>query len=497
VENPICEGDTTVITNLLPNADSIFERVRDEVRWQKMSHQGGEVPRLVGVQGEILKDGSIPIYRHPADESPSLLPFSLAVSEIRREVEKRLKHKVNHCLIQFYRSGTDYISEHSDKTLDIVPDTFIANVSLGAMRTMTFRTKKPLKTDDTFGKDDASVRQSCKAPLPHNSMCKMGLKTNTKWLHSIRQDKRAVREKTPEELAYDGGRISLTFRSIGTYLSKDQTKIWGQGAVSKTQEEAGSVLNGKTPESEAMIKAFGLENHSSVFDWAAVYGDGFDVLHMSNNRTLFLSGDPLVDLRIKIMLAECRVSWTLGKLSPSFTWKSDSDLGTTGEAPEKFQIKLVDNNLARSVVETELAIMLYIETLYGPKRILNQGLVGNVFTRLGQVQQISEDWREVMATSGNEEAKKIAFKRRLHMWEGFVRQDAFISCSYFQLADIYLFPILRDVVLAWGGLGDEFPALTEYYELLRMRSSVMEALGEGGGEGGEGEGEEKKPGESD
>ena len=99
-----------------------------------MSHQGGDVPRLVSVQGEIGEDGSIPIYRHPADESPPLLPFTPAVSLIRSEVERRLGHKVNHCLIQFYRNGTDYISEHSDKTLDIAPDSFIANVSLGASK---------------------------------------------------------------------------------------------------------------------------------------------------------------------------------------------------------------------------------------------------------------------------------------------------------------------------------------------------------------------------
>jgi nicotinamidase-related amidase len=98
----LCEGDTTIIHDLLDAevAKGIFESVRDEVRWQKMSHQGGDVPRLVSVQGEMGEDGSIPIYRHPADESPPLLQFSPNVSQIRKRVEEKLGHPVNHVLIQ-------------------------------------------------------------------------------------------------------------------------------------------------------------------------------------------------------------------------------------------------------------------------------------------------------------------------------------------------------------------------------------------------------------
>jgi alkylated DNA repair dioxygenase AlkB len=40
-------------------------------------------------------------------------------------------------LIQLYRTGADYISEHSDKTIDVVRGSRIVNVSLGARRTMT------------------------------------------------------------------------------------------------------------------------------------------------------------------------------------------------------------------------------------------------------------------------------------------------------------------------------------------------------------------------
>jgi len=273
-----------------------------------MTHQGGDVPRLVCVQGDVAEDGSLPIYRHPADESPPLLPYSPHVSMIRDEVEKKLGHTVNHVLIQFYRDGTDHITEHSDKTLDIVPHTFIANVSLGAQRTMVFRTKKSAQAEGTSD-DQSRPRKVTRAPLPHNSMCKMGLVTNMRWLHGIRQDKRMASEKSEAELAYNGGRISLTFRLIGTFLDKHQQKIWGQGATSKSRDTAKTVINGNTSEAEAMIRAFGKENHSSEFSWKDIYGEGFDVLHISNLPRLFLSGDSIEDQRVKLALAEYGIEW--------------------------------------------------------------------------------------------------------------------------------------------------------------------------------------------
>lgn len=105
---------------------------------------------------------SYPIYRHPVDEIPPLSSFSPIVQLIREHVQKvrfdlfitlsflseRDTHKkvlnfpVNHVLIQHYRSGADYISDHSDKTIDVIRNSSIANVSLGAQRIMTLRLKR-------------------------------------------------------------------------------------------------------------------------------------------------------------------------------------------------------------------------------------------------------------------------------------------------------------------------------------------------------------------
>lgn len=233
------------------------------------------------------------------------------MAKIQEHVEKALGHPVNHVLIQHYRSGNDYISEHSDKTIDVVRGSFIVNVSLGATRVMILRTKK----DALPPKEDATAkteRPAQRIPLLHNSMFVLGPESNKRWLHGIRQDKRADFLKTKEEMEYGGERISLTFRHIGTFLSADQTKIYGQGSTGKTKEEARTVINGDREAAQKMIDAFGFENQQSDFDWDATYGKGFDVLHFTNLQSeapqpkplLYFVNGSIPSWRVKMALFE-------------------------------------------------------------------------------------------------------------------------------------------------------------------------------------------------
>lgn len=310
----IGEGDSRVIydLDLIPNT---FDLLRSEVNWQKMYHMSGQVPRLVAVQGSVQPDGSIPIYRHPADESPPLLPFSPTVDMIRGVVEEKLGHPINHVLIQLYRDGQDRISEHSDKTLDIVRGSYICNVSLGAQRTMTLRTKISAKSTSA-APDREPGRQSQRIPLPHNSLFVLGEETNMRWLHGIRADKRPESTKSFEERAFKGERISLTFRQIGTFINPETDTIWGQGAVSRSKENAGKILHGKGPETERMIRAFGTENHATEFDWAGYYGAGFDVMNFVTTATAKFvpSGDEVEDLRVRLCLTENGVRYDVFEL---------------------------------------------------------------------------------------------------------------------------------------------------------------------------------------
>lgn len=476
-ESPaICEGDTTIIKNLLQGdlADGIFEKIRDEVRWQKMSHQGGEVPRLVAVQGTIHPDGSIPIYRHPADESPPLLAFSPAVTLIREQAEKQLGHPLNHVLIQFYRSGTDYISEHSDKTLDIVPNTYIVNVSLGAQRTMIFRGKKREVDRSSTKSSDTSLpappRQAVRAPMPHNSMCKVGLVTNMRWLHGIRQDKRLQSEKSAAELAYDGARISLTFRQIGTFLSSDEQKIWGQGATSKNKAEANFVINGDATESERMVRAFGQENHSSEFDWAAHYGEGFDVLHLHNTPKLFISGDHIADVRVKLALSHFAIKWEEGKLSPSFKWKDGSLKPNAPEIPQILPVKFVDNDLSKSTVTGDIAVLLYLNSIYGPQ-LRPQAETAKLFSTLQLVQNLERQYRA-------ETFDLQRSKSELELLQSVIGADEFITGKDPSIVDWMLLPLLDRITGSEvGDFGEDLEGLKSYFSRVRAIEKVIDVIG--------------------
>ncbi|KAI7704831.1 hypothetical protein KC353_g13240 [Hortaea werneckii] len=150
---------------------------------------------------------------------------------------------------------------------------------------MRLRTKRGQKASQPVPPSEPSKttqpsRTTYRVPMPHNSMITMSLETNAEFLHGINPDKRPPVEFTDAEKAYNGHRISLTFRHISTFLSKDEKLIWGQGATGKVKDDAQPVINGNPDESEKLVRAFGAENQASSIDWDAVYGEGSDVLHL-------------------------------------------------------------------------------------------------------------------------------------------------------------------------------------------------------------------------
>lgn len=393
---------------------------------------------------------SFPIYRHPADESPPLLPFSPTVQLIRQCVQSVLNHPVNHVLIQHYRDGNDYISEHSDKTLDIVRGSKIVNVSLGAQRTMILRTKKDAareKAAESAWKDPEGAgpeRSVQRIPLPHNSMFILGLESNKKWLHGIRQDRRLPTLKSPEELSHDGERISLTFRHIGTFLSADEKEIYGQGAVSKSKDSTRPVINGDHPETEKLIQAFGSENHQSDFDWDASYGAGFDVLHfVPQLPKLFFGKDDVNSDRVRICLFEKGIEFTPHELQPDeVNTPSFRSLSPRGITPV-----LVDVDLGRSIVCESLAILQYLEMFYPSKdseRFLLPSIVDER-TSFARVLQRMHESERVWSTLSHGTKEQIEDElETLNRY--LVKTGKYIADIELTLADIAMWPVLNQFI---------------------------------------------------
>ena len=128
-------------------------------------------------------------------------PIPKCLDELRQSTEAATGCTFNFCLVNYYASGSDSISFHSDDEQFLGRDPAIASFSLGARRDFLMK-HKPAQPGgvNTVSQEAKSV----KLPLGSGDMVLMRGKTQSNWLHSI--PKRTGRNQE------DGGRINITFR---------------------------------------------------------------------------------------------------------------------------------------------------------------------------------------------------------------------------------------------------------------------------------------------
>lgn len=490
-EDVIAEGDSKILYDFFPPdlhhfsdrskplRDLIFTQLYNEVRWQKMLHQTGEVPRLVCCQGEFGADGSMPVYRHPSDQTLPLLHFSPKVQMIRKQAEKLVGHSLNHVLIQLYRSGEDFISEHSDKTLDIVKGSSIVNVSFGAQRTMRLRTKKSAKANSEDAEPPsptANTRETQRVALPHNSMFVLGMQSNKKWLHGIMADKRIATERSAAETAYTGIRISLTFRNIGTFLDAKSSVIWGQGATSKDQREAQDVVNDDEDETSQLITAFGRENQDTDFDWDKHYGSGFDVLHLHSTPSSPLPADLPILFTTNHIVEGTMVRFQLASANIAYThMPPPSTLPLSYEQDR--QIHFRDNDANHTEMSIPAPISIYLERYHplDPDPRSNP-CTAEAFDMTITTTTLLKFWvhRHVPTYAADFEDLLDGVEARIGS-----RPGPYMGGRRFSIGDCLLWPVLNEILSAhWEGWSEErFPVLTEYYRFLwRKRKFLREEV---------------------
>lgn len=126
------------------------------------------------------------------------------MDELRQSTEAATGCKYNFCLVNYYASGSDSISFHSDDERFLGPDPAIASFSLGARRDFLMK-HKPAKPAPAGQPDAPSIEaKPLKLPLGSGDMILMRGRTQSNWLHSI--PKRSGKNQE------DGGRINITFR---------------------------------------------------------------------------------------------------------------------------------------------------------------------------------------------------------------------------------------------------------------------------------------------
>ena len=371
---------------------------------------------------------------------------------------------------------------------------------------MILRTKKALtKTPDS----QSNLRQSQRIPMPHNSAFILGLATNRKWLHGIRPDKRRAVERAEEDKAFGGERISITFRQINTFTDHQLTKIWGQGARSKSRETAGTISTNNTKEMDLMIQAFGKENRQVDFDWDVEYGAGFDVVNLvSNTAQLILCNSEIANQRVKLSLCERGIQC---EIKHGSTTEPPSNKNTDATR-DIFCLSGKENPIFRDIDEGcsetvgDLDILFYLEKFYPTlpsvevsARQLHR-LNSRVFSRVTKANELFYLWRELYrsrmpAAIPNDHSSRhlklersepldgtplSEFEGELEVWEEYAEETAYIGGDFYAIIDCAFWPVLNDIVHRWEGWkASRFPDLAAYHQKIANRESVKKALAQG------------------
>lgn len=128
-------------------------------------------------------------------------PLPKCLDDLRKSTEAATGCKFNFCLVNYYSSGSDSISYHSDDELFLGVEPAIASFSLGAKRDFMMK-HKPVPVSEP--QSESPVSKSLKLPLASGDMILMRGKTQSCWLHAV--PKRSGKNE------HDGGRINITFR---------------------------------------------------------------------------------------------------------------------------------------------------------------------------------------------------------------------------------------------------------------------------------------------
>ncbi|KAL9033157.1 MAG: hypothetical protein Q9214_007643 [Letrouitia sp. 1 TL-2023] len=171
---------------------------------------------------------------------PTCIPRPLphCLDELRRITEVLTDATYNFCLVNYYATGSDSISYHSDDERFLGPRPVIASVSLGAQRDFLMKHKpvaSPSSGDDDDDPRSLAINNKAKQPLKlslgSGDMVLMQGSTQANWLHSIPKRKGGESER---------GRINITFRKA---IGKGGTENYyqynvGSGGVWKWDERS-------------------------------------------------------------------------------------------------------------------------------------------------------------------------------------------------------------------------------------------------------------------
>ncbi|WKN41276.1 alpha-ketoglutarate-dependent dioxygenase AlkB family protein [Tunicatimonas pelagia] len=117
------------------------------------------------------------------------LPWTDELKTLKDLVEQKTETNFNSCLLNLYHNGDEGMSWHSDDEKELMENSAIASLSLGAERKFSFRHKQSKETVALM--------------LEHGSLLVMKDTTQTHWHHQLPKTKKVTMP-----------RVNLTFRRM-------------------------------------------------------------------------------------------------------------------------------------------------------------------------------------------------------------------------------------------------------------------------------------------
>jgi alkylated DNA repair dioxygenase AlkB len=167
----------------------LYDALLNDIHWEN--------ERVIMFGKEIVTKRKVAFFSDPsisyryASKTKIGLPWTDSLLTIKNRVESITNESYNACLLNLYHNGEESMGWHSDNEKEIITNSSIASLSLGANRKFSFKHK--------VSKETVSIE------LENGSLLEMKGSVQTHWWHALLKSKKVT-----------AARINLTFRQMHT-----------------------------------------------------------------------------------------------------------------------------------------------------------------------------------------------------------------------------------------------------------------------------------------
>ena len=167
----------------------LYDALLNNIHWEN--------ERVIMFGKEIITKRKVAFFSDPsisyryASKTKIGLPWTSTLLIIKNVVESITKESYNACLLNLYHNGEESMGWHSDNEKEIITNSSIASLSLGASRKFSFKHKE--------------TKETVSIELANGSLLEMKGSVQTHWWHALLKSKKVT-----------DARINLTFRQMHT-----------------------------------------------------------------------------------------------------------------------------------------------------------------------------------------------------------------------------------------------------------------------------------------